>query len=197
MLVSRATTGVWRGSAHPRAPARRRRPWLVAGGLAGAVIVGGLLWPTAAGGPATADAAAGVLGRTESESLRRRPPERPSRGRPRSDLPGADSDGTARVSGPTTIWRRSPPPLLTARTACARDADCLAGDRRERATLSFRRGRSTCRPPSVRSTLLDDFGGAAVLRVERVAGDARLSWSCSCAPTDDWLLRDVHDVAEQ
>ncbi len=52
-VVSRATTGVWRRLR--RARTTSRRPWVFAACAAAAVLTGGLLWPTGAGGPATAD----------------------------------------------------------------------------------------------------------------------------------------------
>ena len=46
-------------------------------------------------------------------------------------------------------------------------------------------------------TLLDEFGGAAVLRVEASAAPAAPQLVVIVRAGDRWLLRDVYDVAEQ
>ena len=46
-------------------------------------------------------------------------------------------------------------------------------------------------------TLLDEFGGAAVLRVEASASAASPQLVVIVRTDDRWLLRDVYDVPEQ
>ncbi|WP_106813968.1 hypothetical protein [Microbacterium timonense] len=46
-------------------------------------------------------------------------------------------------------------------------------------------------------TLLDDFGDLAVLRVEAASGQAAAQLVVIVRENDEWLLRDVHDVAQQ
>ena len=46
-------------------------------------------------------------------------------------------------------------------------------------------------------TLLDDFGGAAVLRVEPVTAGPVAQLVLVICTDGKWLLRDVHDIAEQ
>ena len=46
-------------------------------------------------------------------------------------------------------------------------------------------------------TLLDEFGGAAVLRVEASASPASPQLVVIVRTGDRWLLRDVYDVPEQ
>ena len=169
-----------------RAPRRARRPWLAGAGGAGAVVLAaGLLWPTAAGRPGD--------GRWHVEPTM--PPLDPCRARAGpdpADAPWSDRRrSTARRTGASSlrsappIWRRSPTrcsPLARVRgragmpgAACSIDADAVIR----------RRASSICRRRTDRVTLLDDFGGAAVLRVGRAAGAHRLSSWSSCSPTTD------------
>jgi hypothetical protein len=45
--------------------------------------------------------------------------------------------------------------------------------------------------------MLDEFGGAAVLRAESIAADAVPQLVVIVLVDGRWLLRDVHDIAEQ
>jgi len=191
-LVSRTTTGVWRTLRTPRSG--RRRPWLVAGGLACAIVAGGLLWPTGDGGPPTAGASQPSATPSVAPSSSAVPASP-------GDTAGTDASGSEQVEAPdgsdqpadlTSLTAA----LLRARTACAGESTCLEG------VLEARDARH---PPGVvdlaeeeRSlTLLDDFGGAAVLRVEPVSGEGAPQLVVIVQVDGRWLLRDVYDIAEQ
>jgi hypothetical protein len=190
-LVSRATTGVWRAL---RAPHQgRRRPWLVAGGLACAIVAGGLLWPTGDGGPATAGTSLPSATPVTAPRSSASPQSPPADGEPAPTEDGAvdapPDVGPSDLAGITTA-------LLTARTGCAGDPTCLEG------VLENRDARY---PPGVvdldeggRSlSVLDEFGGAAVLRAEAVAAEAAPQLVVVVQIEGRWLLRDVYDIAEQ
>lgn len=190
-LVSRTTTGVWRALRTPRQG--RRRPWLVAGVLACAIIAGGLLWPTGDGGPATAGTSLPSATPVTAPSSSTAPESPPAGGEPAPEEDGAVDAPAA--AGPTDLSSTTMA-LLTARTRCADDPTCLEG------VLENREARY---PPGVvdldeggRSlTLLDEFGGAAVLRAEAVAADAAPQLVVIVQIEGRWLLRDVYDIAEQ
>jgi hypothetical protein len=191
-VLSRTTTGVWRALRTPRAG--RRRPWLVAGGLACAIVAGGLLWPTGDGGPATARTSQPATDPAVAPSSSAIPAS-----------PGDTASAAASGSEPVEAPHGSDQPadltsltaaLLSARTACAGQSTCLDG------VLETEDARY---PPGVvdvpeegRSlTLLDDFGGAAVLRVEPISGEGAPQLVVIVQVDGRWLLRDVYDIAEQ
>jgi hypothetical protein len=177
-LVSRTTTSVWRAL---RAPGEgRRRPWLIAAGLAGVVLTGGLMWPTGGTGPATADV---PVGATPAAA----PGSEPSTTPPASTPMGASaSDADLAVVAAE---------LLAQRTECD-DSACLAGVL-ESPGVELPAGVIDV-PAEVRVlTLLDEFGGAAVLRVESTRGDAAPQLVVIVRADGRWLLRDVYDVPQQ
>lgn len=187
-VLSRTTTGVWRALRTPRPG--RRRPWLVAGGIACAIVAGGLLWPTGDGGPATAGTSRPSAVPVVSPS---------SEGVPSS--PGDTASGIEPAQAPDESDQHADltsltAALLTARTACAGESSCLEG---------VLETAGAAHPPGVvdlpeqeRSlTLLDDFGGMAVLRVEAVTGDGLPQLVVAVQVDGRWLLRDIYDIAEQ
>ncbi len=178
-LLSRTTTGLWRALRAPRtAP---RRPWLVAGGLAVVVLTVGLLWPTDGGGPATAEVPA-VPPAASTPSPASASPE------PVADPPvvgGTEAD-------PAVITAE----LLSARSTCAADQVCLE-QVLETADAQFPSGVVDLAAADRTVTLLDEFGGAAVLRVEASASTSPPQLVVIVRTGDRWLLRDVYDVPEQ
>jgi hypothetical protein len=192
-LVSRMTTGVWRALRAPKAGGRK--PWLVAGGLAGCVLVAGLLWPTGTAGPALAesahDSAAADPSSAPDPSFTSPIPTAPEdqgadQGEGAPVHPSEDPvDLTATVSG-----------LLTARTACDGEVDCLAG-LVENADTDFPAGVIDVAAETRTVTLLDDFGGAAVARVDAAGGGHPSQLVVVVLSEGRWLLRDVYAVAEQ
>ncbi len=84
--------------------------------------------------------------------------------------------------------------LLAGRSACGGESVCLEGVL-ETADAQFPPGVVDL-PAEERSvTLLDEFGGAAVLRAEAAGGTPQLV--VIVRADGRWLLRDVYDVAQQ
>ncbi|MCR2761930.1 hypothetical protein NQ152_00230 [Microbacterium sp. zg.B48] len=185
-LVSRVTTGLWR-TLRARRPTGRRK-WLVAGGLACAVVVAGVLWPGTADGPSAADPAAGTAVPGPSPG----PTPQPTSG---ADVPSAKETAPPPVvDGGGDDLTSIAESLLTARIACNGEPDCL-GTVLEAPGASFPPGVVDL-PTGERSvTLLDEFGGAAVLRAEATGTPPQLV--VLVHSDGGWLLRDVYDVAQQ
>lgn len=183
--VSRATTGLWRRLRPPRTTSRK--PWLLAGAAAVAVLTAGLLWPTGAGGPATADVPtpSGAASRTAGSTPAARADPSPS---PAHAEPDAGASQPADLVDVTNQ-------LLDARSACGADRSCLAAVVLDPAT-SFESGAIDLGREQRAATLLDDFGGVAVLRVDAVDRSTPSQLVVVMLDDDRWLLRDVH-VAKQ
>lgn len=181
---SRATTAVWRRFRSERS-AGRRRPALVAGVAAIVVLGAGLLWPT--GGPATAGGSGPDAGAAMA------PPSSPASTAPSgdqsADTPKTDDDGEGASLASVLDG------LLSARAECHEDPGCLV-HLVEDPARAFPKGVVDEAPDARSITLLDEFGGAAVLRVDGVAGDAPAQLVVIVRRNDEWVLRDVHDVAE-
>lgn len=186
-VVSRTTTGIWRRATTARASSRR--PWLLAAGVAVAVLIAGLVWPTGSEDPATAEPEPlpSVSADPSATSA--------AQGAVDDDTPAPDAatDATGSAVGDLATIAGE---LLTARTACDGDSACLAAIQ-ESAGAAFPAGATDLTADARTVTLLDEFGGAAVLRV-----DAREAGSASqlvvlVRVEETWLLRDVYDVAQQ
>ncbi|WP_375384286.1 hypothetical protein [uncultured Microbacterium sp.] len=189
-LVSDTFTRVWRGVRRPRA-ANHRRPWIIAAGLAGGILGLGLLWPSG-GGPATAEGSVPTPTSTSTEAG-------PS-GSAVSDAPDQEQHPAAVDPVPASgdvDWAVAAAGLLTRRAACAGELGCLA-DIVEDPTRAFPAGVADRSGADVRITLLDEFGGAAVLRVEDPADAATTPQLVVVVRAQErLLLRDIHDVAEK
>ena len=190
-LVSRTTTGIWRSLRTPRPG--RRRPWLLACGLAGVLLAGGLLWPTGGAGPATAEVSTESTPVASSDPAASRTPDE------------AVSDETVAEEGstPETLPLTEPvdlaaiaTELLDARRACSDDAECLAGVL-ESSGAAFPGGVVDLSAEQRTVALLDEFGGAAVLRAEASAADAQPQLVVIVRTDRGWLLREVYDFPEQ
>lgn len=176
--VSHVTTGLWRRLRSPRRTGGR--PWLLATGAAGVVLAAGMLWPTEAGGPATADPGlAGGWGPTATET----------------PTPGPSVSATHDAGAAPVDLVAITDALLTARTSCGADRSCLAGLVDDPAT-EFAAGAIDLPTRDRQTTLLDDFGGVAVLRVDAVSGTPAAQLVVLMLQDGRWLLRDVH-TAEQ
>ncbi len=174
--VSLATTAAWRRLSRPRTPAKRR-PLAVATAVAVIVVGAGLLWPTDSA-PTAADIGTGPTSPSPSPVLTSSPTPSDGGGDAAPDLAGIASR------------------LLDARTECAGDAECLAAVV-ERPDAGFPPGASELPTAARRLFLLEDFGDAAVLRVEAAEGASTTQLLVIIRSNGEWLLRDVHDVAEQ
>jgi hypothetical protein len=176
--------GVVSDAAHSfrrRLRGRRPKPWLLAAGVAAAVLIGGALWPVGEDEPATAEARIAAPPSAAPASM-----EPPS--------PSAAPTGTA-PSGPADLAAITAS-LLDERLGCDGDASCL-DDVVEDPRVSWPGG-AIDRPAEERSvTLLDEFGGVAVLRVEATDDEAAAQLVVIVESDGRWLLRDVHDVAKE
>lgn len=187
--VSRATTAVWRRlrapAAAPPGTGRRKAPWLVGGAVAVAVVVGGALWPTASG-VATSGAT---------------PTPAPSSTVPAGGVPTGSGQGTGGQDAETgpdgaeVDLAAITAALLDARLACGDDAACLASVIVDPAAAPGGVVELAADERSI--TLLDDFGDLAVLRVDAHDGEKAPQLVVIARLDERWLLRDVHDVAQQ
>ena len=172
-LFSKTTTGLWRRLR--RRPERSRRaPWLLAAGVAALVVAGGLLWP--GGEPESVAADAGAT-QGADETAGPEPETAPTA----LDAPPDESrDLASQVAD-----------LLTARTACGSDPACLSGYLLD-ASAEIMPGVIDLATDARLVTLVDEFGGVAVLRVDAVAGDLPSQLLVVQQDAEIWLLRDVY-----
>lgn len=193
--LSRATTAVWRRARTRPRTRGRRAPWVVGGTIAAAVLVGGALWPTA-GGVATGDVesapvtaspspSADAAGTSDAEVAQTATEDAEAGGPISSSAPTADSDPAATVDA-----------LLVARLACGSDEQCLRAVVADPSTV-LPAGAIDLPVAARTTTLLDDFGGVAVLRVDPAETDVDPQLVVIVLRDGEWLLRDVHDVAQQ
>lgn len=184
--VSRATTSVWRRLQRSEAPAKSRKGPLLAAGVVAAVIVGGAALLPAAAEPGVQEITTATPSAPASES--------PAPADTTSPETGSDPSDPVTVAGDDLALVVSA--LLEARVACAHDAACLSGILVD-PDVDFGAGVIDLPAEERRVTLLDEFGGAAVARVD--AADAARPSKLVVVMTreGEWLLRDVHDVAEQ
>ncbi|QAY61321.1 hypothetical protein ET475_15940 [Microbacterium protaetiae] len=167
-IASNLVTALWRRLRvdRPR-PQRRTRPVIAALAVAAVVLGVGILWPQAGEEPATAQ------------------PRHPSPSATVKASPTPTAQATAAPLAQVAVR------LLDRRAACA-DARCRAATQ-EDADAVFTGDVSAEGKRHV--TLLDDFGGAAVLRVDTVGQPERLA--VMVLKNGEWLLRDITEVAEQ
>lgn len=185
-LVSRTTTSIWRGAR--ASEGSRKRPWVVAGAAAAAVLAVGLMWPTGGLGAATADTS--------------EPNEGGAQPTPEVSTSVADEQTGEPQPTPvasevaTTEAAAAAGDLLDRRRACDGEEACLREVMLDpAATVS---AGPIDLPADQRSiVLLDDFGGVAVLRVDAAARDQESQLVVIARIDGEWLLRDVHDTAQQ
>lgn len=189
-LLSQALTGVWRRARRPHTGRSRRGVLLVGIGVAALAVAVGLLWPTG-----DTSVAIPVPSASPPEATDASPPEVTH-----TAVPPAASDAPA---GPTIDDASDDPVaiadrLLAAITACGADADCRArlheqgavsADEIRHDGAAFSTGRSL--------SLLDDLGGLVLVRADDPAGGRASQIVVIVREEDRWLLRDVHDVAQQ
>ncbi|MFS0733013.1 hypothetical protein ABC304_13580 [Microbacterium sp. 1P10UB] len=210
--ASQAVTSVWR---RLRRPTRSRRaPWVLAAGIAVLVVGVGVLWPEGGAEPAGGEAAGGVtaapdaadgsaaegVGGDSTGTVADAPDPTPSPGP--SPAPGPDQDAPAPDADTATSedtrggWVDAADALLAARAACVGEAGCLATVAEDPARV-FPAGAADL-PGDQRSlTLLDEYGGAAVVRVDATEAGASSQLVVLVLAHGKALLRDIHDVAEQ
>lgn len=182
-LFSRASTSVWRRltrrgqSEAPRAP--RRRVWALAIGCAVAVTAVGVLWPQ--GGPEVVPAASSSPVPSGSA---------PSVVTPTAAAPEPAVSAPQTESGPADLVAVADA-LLSARLDCEGEPECLLS-----MTVAdagpFEPGAMDAADRS--TSLVDDYGGVAVVRVEAEGMAAQLV--VIQRENDSWLLRDVYAAQE-
>lgn len=189
--VSRVATDAWRRMRSARSGGRRK-PWLLAGGLAVAIVTGGFVWPAGADEAETASRSASPLSSDEAtvgEATR-------------DEVPDAGEDAAPREEATDAPPTEAPAPgdlvavadeLLTARAACADDMDCLAAVA-ESPSSAFPPGVVDMPADARAVSLVDEFGGVAVLRVEPVGAASASQLVVLVRGGEGWLVRDVYDV---
>lgn len=184
--VSRATTGVWR-RLRTRRPRGRRSPLLVAAAVGAVVVAGGLLWPAGESQPVAAvpDASASPVSETtaDADPTPGAQATSPAEGEPEAQ-PTADTGLEAIASE-----------LLSARTACRQDAGCLT-DVVAPGTGAFPEGVIDLDARDRALSIVDEFGGVAVLRADDLSGVLASQLIVVQQDGRRWLLRDVY-VAQQ
>lgn len=157
---------------------RRPKPWLLAAGAAAVVIVVGTLWPSGETPLAQADQVTPA----------------PVTSSPSTPVVAAPADGADKVDLVAVATD-----LLDHRAGCG-DTTCLA-EVMEDPTRQLPPGPIDLTPSDRDAMLLDDFGGVAVVRVDDARGDDASGVFAQlvilAAVDGTWLLRDVHDVAQQ
>ncbi len=187
--VSRATTAVWRRLRQGEGPKRarsRRAPWLVGGAVAAAVLTGGALWPTASGGASDEPAPAATPQISASPTT---PPSADPAG------PAAAGDGGGKDAAAPADLAAIAAALLTERSSCGDDETCLASIMVSPQTRFAGAVELSASDRTV--TLLDDFGDLAVVRVDARDGAQPSQLVFIRRTNEEWLLRDVTDVAQQ
>lgn len=158
------------------ASSSRRGKWIAAATAGALVLGGGALWPQ---DDTVADA-------------RDAQPTSPATESPATD--GHTLPEAVAAAGSGSLGH-SLATLLDARTECGADERCLASVM-EDPTRPLAAG-AVDLPPDRRSiTLVDDFGGAAVLRVDATDAETPAQLVVVVVVADRWLLRDVY-AAEQ
>ena len=181
---SRATTAVWRRF-RSDGERSRKRPLVVAGLAAGIVVAAGMMWP--AGGVATAQPD-------------QRSPSAPRQAEPTTAPPVEPESTTNEGPGPDSVSLEGLEEVLdgvlTARSACGGAEGCLA-EVVEDPSIALRAGPLDLATGQRRIALVDDFGGAAVLRVTSLDDEGVAQLVVIVREGEKWLIRDVHDVADQ
>ncbi|GAA2014412.1 hypothetical protein GCM10009739_29220 [Microbacterium ulmi] len=175
-LASRATTAVWR-ALHRRPRERRAGPWVAAGVLVAAIVGGAALLPSAADEPTSAAS----------------PTLEPGQRVPSASSSDDEDPPQPQVGGDLESIASA---LLEARLACRDDVACLGSVLAE-PSASLPPGAIDLAATARTITLVDEFGGAAVLRVAANDGAQPAQLVVVIREDERWLLRDVHDVAEQ
>ncbi|MEZ3161035.1 hypothetical protein AB1K54_10885 [Microbacterium sp. BWT-B31] len=191
--LSRIGTDLWRRARRVSAgSASRRRPWLIAAGLAAVVVVAGVLWPTSGEQPATADPVttqAPADGESEAPPA---PADAHVEGEPAADAEADHAEPASEPASAASDLAAMLDALLTRRSACEADTECLAA-LVENPSSPLPVGAIDV-PANARTiTLVDEFGGVAVLRVEVTGSDAA-QLAVVVKVDAGWLIRDVYDV---
>jgi hypothetical protein len=178
-LVSVVTTAVWRRMTRPGST-RGRRPVIVAAGIAAVILAGGLAWPWP-DGPAPAEAIPLPAAADSAD--------------PAGHDPAGHEEPTPTATAATGLATLAAE-LLTLRSECQDDQACLSRLVEDPGEV-FPEGVVDLPAEQRAVALLDDFGGAAVLRVDATAGNLPYQFVVIVLRDGEWLVRDVMDVADQ
>ncbi|MFT4214064.1 MAG: hypothetical protein QM622_04730 [Microbacterium sp.] len=161
---------------------RRRAPLLVAGGVGALVLAAGLWWPN---GEVVADATApGTSGATMPSAV--------------STTPAADAHPSSGVSGDDTAGggdETVAQAALTALATCIRAEAEQCPAAMENTTAALPDGVVGAQDAQRTVTLLDEYGGVSVYRVEADGFAAQVM--VLVAVDEKWLIREVYDLADQ
>ncbi|MFG6491948.1 hypothetical protein [Microbacterium sp. P03] len=186
--ASRMTMRIWR-RLRSKSAGPIRRPWVMAAVSAAVVICVGVMWPAGDTAPASAGAA--------SQSASTATPT-PTAG----PLAAGEEQPTTADSAPpppdvgAEQWVSTAGELLTVRAGCGDDPACLS-EVMEDPWEVHPKGAADLPAASHVVTLLDEFGGAAVLRVDARDSSVASQLVIVVRLDDRFLLRDIHDVAKQ
>jgi len=166
----------------------RRVPLLVGGAVGAAVLAVGLLWPDDRQEPAAGVTPGVTPAAPKTDSGAVRPPGAQASEVPASEVGepssrDADGDDAAVLSATGAA-------LLDRLAACA--ALGCPGDVVEDAARPIPPGAASETGADRTVSLVDDYGGVAVLRVEAAGSDPQLA--VIVRTNDSWLVRDVYDV---
>ncbi|WP_336633001.1 MULTISPECIES: hypothetical protein [unclassified Microbacterium] len=201
-----------------RAAARSRgRPWVVAAALAVAIVLAGLLWPSAidgseasgmdaaqdagerTAGPGEGGASGDGAPPTDALSIRPTAPEPDPARDPEADSDPVPQGGEAEPSDLEAAARA----VLSRLSECVEPEECAeilesperAGGAATLAADLRREPRDDGTVPDAETSLIDEYGGVAVFRVKLPGGRSRV---LALVRVDaKWLVRDVYDVADQ
>jgi len=183
--LSRVATDVWRRLRSARS-GDRRKPWLLAGGLAVAIVTAGFVWPVGADEGVTA--ASPATSAPSGPTVEATPDEAPSE---------AAAEATERAEDaavpPSDDLVTVADELLTARVECGGDADCLATVA-EDPSSTFPAGVVDMPRDARAISVVDEFGGVSVLRVEPMGAASGEQLVVLVRAGEKWLIRDVYDV---
>ncbi|GAA3021725.1 hypothetical protein [Microbacterium dextranolyticum] len=193
-----------RGDAHGRgrAPSRRRAPWAVAAAVGVVVIIAGLAWPDAGASPSDRDANAAEVGSHPAEASPTASASASASAQDEASFPPG-TEG-ARASGddhgePSAQPTGGADPAAGARVALTALRDCASvdacGQVFETPGRALPEGVVAHATDATQVTLLDEYGGIAVLRIEDGGRAAQILVMVS--KNGKWLVRDVYDVADQ
>ena len=171
--------------------ARRRiaRPWLVAAGIAGVIVVGGLAWPTGSAPAANARPAASESP-TPSTAAAVPADADPVAQEGGVETEGGDETGDAAAqSDPASALQSA----LDALAACM-EVPCKAKYFEESAAPDMPSGAVDLPAAERKVELLDDLGGVAILSVSGVDGTVPAQLVVLVRTGQSWVIRDVRDV---
>ena len=180
-LVSRTTTAVWRRATTPR-PRSRGKAWMWAAGAGAVVLAGGLAIPSGAAQPTPSSTDIRALSSLDAS-------ETPA---PTQSVGAPEPVEIADLTDPAAIVAA----LLEARASCGSDPICLAEVMTDPAA-QIEPGAVDLDPSQRTVTLVDEFGGVSVVRVDAVVGQLPAQLVVIQQNNERWLLREVYSVAQQ